>query len=264
VTMLSGIRFGAQIEAAAKAHGLQPRLLAAVAAQETGGPGSNSGANIVGDHGHGRGLFQIDDRWHAFATTPAAMDPAKNADYAAGMLSGLIAKYGGVKQALSAYNAGSPNATGTVTTWADGSRLGYADSVLRHYADLGGDVQALGGELAAGRDDASPAANALSGLASAATGGASGALAAGAGSAVGAAVGGGTAGVGAANAGSAAAGVPLANFEVTLPQPSPYPSQYRSYTSVSGMDSNGPQQVDAMMAGLIDGVDGVTSQNDGS
>ena len=262
MTLLSGIRFGPQIEAAAKAHGLQPRLLAAVAAQETGGPGSNSGANIVGDHGHGRGLFQIDDRWHAFATTPAAMDPAKNADYAAGMLSGLIAKYGGVKQALSAYNAGSPNATGTVTTWADGSRLGYADSVLRHYADLGGDAQALGGELAAGRNDASPAANALSGLASAATGGSSGALAAGAGSAVGAAVSGDAASTGSAQA--AAAGLPLANFEVTLPQPSPYPSQYRSYTSVSGMDSNGPQQIDTMMAGLIDGADGVTSPTDGS
>jgi hypothetical protein len=256
---LSGIRFGSQIEAAARSHGLDPKLLAAVAAQETGGPGSNSGANIVGDHGHGRGVFQIDDRWHGFATTPAAMDPAKNADYAAGMLSGLIAQYGGVKQALSAYNAGSPTATGTVTTWGDGARLGYADSVLRHYADLGGDAQALGGELAAGRDDVAPAANALSGLAAAATGGSTGALAAGAGSAIAGAAGGGDAG-----AGSAAASVPLANFQVELPQPSPYPSQYRSYTSVSGMDSNGPQQIDTMMAGLIDGAAGTDAPNDAS
>jgi hypothetical protein len=256
---LSGIRFGSQIETAARSHGLDPKLLAAVAAQETGGPGSNSGANIVGDHGHGRGLFQIDDRWHGFAKSPAAMDPAKNADYAAGMLSGLIAQYGGVKQALSAYNAGSPTATGTVTTWGDGAKLGYADSVLRHYADLGGDVQALGGELAAGRDDAAPAANALSGLAAAATGGSTGALAAGAGSALGGATGGGD-----VASATAAASVPLANFQVELPQPSPYPSQYRSYTSVSGMDSNGPQQIDTMMAGLIDGVDGTNDQNDGS
>ncbi len=256
---LSGIRYAAQIEAAAKAHGLEPRLLAAVAAQETGGPGSNSGANIVGDHGHGRGVFQIDDRWHGFARTPAAMDPGKNADYAAGMLSGLIAQYGGVRQALSAYNAGSPHATGTVTTWGDGSKLGYADSVLRHYADLGGDLGALGSDLTAGRSDASPAANALAGMAAAATGASTAGLATGAAGAL-------TSGASqdASAASSAAAGVPMANFEVTLPQPSPYPSQYRSYTSISGMDSNGPQQIDTMMAGLIDGADGATSSPDGS
>lgn len=117
---------------------MDPQLLAAVAAQETGGPGSNAGANIVGDGGHGRGLFQIDDRWHAFAKTAAAMDPAQNADYAAGMISGLLRRYGGdIHRALCVYNAGSPNATGTITQWADGQRLGYADSVLKHYARLG-------------------------------------------------------------------------------------------------------------------------------
>ncbi len=146
-----------------------------------------------------------------------------------------------------------------MTTWGDGSKLGYADSVLRHYADLGGNVQTLGGELAAGRDDAAPAANALSGLAAAATGGTTGALAAGAGSAIT-----GASGSGDAGAGSAASAVPLANFQVELPQPSPYPSQYRSYTSVSGMDSNGPQQIDTMMAGLIDGADGADAPNDES
>jgi hypothetical protein len=36
-------------------NGVSPRLLAAVAAQETGGPGSNSGRNIIGDGGHGHG-----------------------------------------------------------------------------------------------------------------------------------------------------------------------------------------------------------------
>ncbi len=69
------VAFGAQIAAAASRHQLDPRLLAAVAAQETGGPGSDSGRNIVGDGGHGRGLFQIDDRWHAFARDPAAHGP---------------------------------------------------------------------------------------------------------------------------------------------------------------------------------------------
>ncbi|MDQ6933371.1 MAG: transglycosylase SLT domain-containing protein [Candidatus Eremiobacteraeota bacterium] len=135
----SGVAFAADIARAAQRHGIDPRLLAAVAAQETGGPGSKCGRNIVGDGGHGRGLFQIDDRWHTFARTSAAMDPAKNAEYAATMISGLVKRFGGdVHKALSAYNAGSGDATGTITTWGDGRRLGYADSVLRHYGELGG------------------------------------------------------------------------------------------------------------------------------
>jgi hypothetical protein len=133
------IAFGAQIEAAATRHHLEPRLLAAVAAQETGGPGSDSGRNIVGDGGHGRGVFQIDDRWHAFARGPSAMDPASNADYAAGMLEANLRRYGGdVRAALSAYNSGSPTAAGTRTDWGDGKALSYADSVFRHYDRLGG------------------------------------------------------------------------------------------------------------------------------
>lgn len=137
----AGVAYAPQIAAAAARYGIDPRLLAAVAAQETGGPGANAGRNVVGDGGHGRGLFQIDDRWHAFASSPQAMDPASNADYAADMLHELIGRYGNVRQALSAYNAGNPNATGTQTVWPDGKRLGYADSVLRHYHQLarGGD-----------------------------------------------------------------------------------------------------------------------------
>src|SRR5580704_9995535 len=118
----TGVAYAAQIENAARRHGLNPDLLAAVAAQETGGPGSNSGANVVGDGGHGHGLFQIDDRWHEFAATAAAADPAENADYAAGLLRTLLDRYGGnVRAALSAYNSGSPVATGALTTWQDGA-----------------------------------------------------------------------------------------------------------------------------------------------
>ena len=139
MTSIGTVAFAPQIAAAAQRNGLDPTLLAAVAAQETGGPGANSGTNVVGDGGHGHGLFQIDDRYHAFASTPAAMDPGQNADYAAGMLSGLLQTYGGnVHAALSAYNAGSPTATGTTTNWGGGTTLGYADSVMAHYAQLGG------------------------------------------------------------------------------------------------------------------------------
>lgn len=147
--ILGGIRFGGDITVAARAHGLEPKLLAAVAAQETGGPGQSSGNNVVGDGGHGRGLFQIDDRSWAFARTAAAMDPAQNADKAASILADDLGRYGGdVHKALSAYNTGSPDATGTTTTWADGRTLGYADSVLRHYADLGGPGSRRGAALA--------------------------------------------------------------------------------------------------------------------
>ena len=142
MTSIGPVAFAPQIAAAAQRHRLDPTLLAAVAAQETGGPGSNSGANVVGDGGHGHGVFQIDDRSHAFASTPAAMDPGQNADYAAGLLAGLLQKYGGnVHAALSAYNAGSPTATGTATNWGGGVTLGYADSVMAHYAQLGGSAR---------------------------------------------------------------------------------------------------------------------------
>src|ERR1700738_1484828 len=115
------VAYATEITAAATRHNLDPRLLAAVAAQETGGPGADSGRHVVGDGGHGHGLFQIDDRWHAFARGPAAMDPAGNADYAAGLLESNLQRYGGdVRAALSAYNAGSPNAAGTPTDWGDG------------------------------------------------------------------------------------------------------------------------------------------------
>ena len=134
----AGVAYAPQIAAAAARYDLDPRLLAAVAAQETGGPGSNAGRNVIGDGGHGHGLFQIDDRWHAFASTAEAMNPAANAQYAAGMLHELIGRYGNVREALSAYNAGSPNATGTQTEWPDGQRLGYADSVMRHYGEIDG------------------------------------------------------------------------------------------------------------------------------
>ena len=163
---LTGIRYGAEITAAARTHGVDPRLLAAVAAQETGGPGSSSGRNVVGDGGHGHGVFQIDDRSWAFAGTSAALDPAQNANVAAGILADDLKRYGGnVKSALSAYNTGSPAATGTTTTWGDGKKLGYADSVLRHLADLGG----TSGQLAAEAPYTSAAVNALANYSAAAS-----------------------------------------------------------------------------------------------
>ncbi|HET9095720.1 MAG TPA: transglycosylase SLT domain-containing protein [Candidatus Baltobacteraceae bacterium] len=163
-----GVAFAPEIARAAAKYGLDPVLLAAVAAQETGGPGSNAGRNILGDGGHGHGVFQIDDRFHGFARSAAAMDPAANADYAARMIAGLLKHYGGdVREALSAYNAGSPNARGAVTAWQDGRQLGYADSVLRHYASLAGETpQSLTHSLCAESLAEQRSVNALSSFAS--------------------------------------------------------------------------------------------------
>ena len=134
-----GVAYAPQIAMAATRNGLDPALLAAVAAQETGGPDTNAGANILGDGGHGHGLFQIDDRWHDFARGASAMDPRANAEYAGHLLRGLLDRYGGdVHSALSSYNAGNPRSAGTRTRWADGRVLGYADSVLRHYRRIAG------------------------------------------------------------------------------------------------------------------------------
>lgn len=155
-----GVAYSTEIATAAKAQGLDPDLLAAVAAQETGGPGSNAGRNIVGDGGHGHGIFQIDDRWHSFARSASALDPQANADYAARMIRSNLDRYGGdVRKALSAYNAGSPNATGTRTTWQDGTTLGYADSVLRHYRQIAhGDDRATVADVGTLRNAAASAA----------------------------------------------------------------------------------------------------------
>jgi hypothetical protein len=158
---ITSVRYGPQIAAAATQHHIDPQLLAAVAAQETGGPGSSSGNNVVGDGGHGHGVFQIDDRTWSFAKTSAAMDPAQNANFAAGILADNLQRYGGnVKMALSAYNAGSPTATGTTTTWGDGQTLGYADSVMKHYDELSA-TNATTEQLAADSGENSASVNAL-------------------------------------------------------------------------------------------------------
>jgi hypothetical protein len=68
-----------------------------------------------------------------------------------------------VHAALSAYNAGSPTATGTLTDWG-GTQLGYADSVLAHQAALTGSSRdAQIADLA----DTSAGVNELQGLAAA-------------------------------------------------------------------------------------------------
>src|SRR5881409_137342 len=103
------------ISRAEKRHKLPPGLLLAIASRET------NMQDIVGDGGHGRGLFQIDDRFHGdwlakhgargAGTTPRLKDAA---EFTAAMLASNLAyaqqkKVGEDQQirfAASAYNAG--------------------------------------------------------------------------------------------------------------------------------------------------------------
>lgn len=116
-------------------------LLLAIASRESGC------RDVVGDRGHGRGVFQIDDRYHREwlashgADAPGALPPvAEAAGYAARLVAGAIdfarahdvAAPDVLKFALSAYNAGT---TGALA----GYRLG--DSDLRTTGgDYGADV----------------------------------------------------------------------------------------------------------------------------
>jgi peptidoglycan hydrolase-like protein with peptidoglycan-binding domain len=115
---------------AEKRHDLPQGLLLALASRET------DMEDIVGDKGHGRGLFQIDDRFHGdwlaahgapgAATTPRVEDAA---DFAAAMLESNLAfaRQNGVappdqlRFACSAYNAGPGGALA-------GHRQGDCDS----------------------------------------------------------------------------------------------------------------------------------------
>jgi hypothetical protein len=103
------------MQRAERRHKLPAGLLLAVASRET------DMEDIVGDKGHGRGLFQIDDRFHAdwlaahgapgAATTPRVEDAA---EFAASMLASnrAFGSQNGVtgrdriRFACSAYNAG--------------------------------------------------------------------------------------------------------------------------------------------------------------
>jgi peptidoglycan hydrolase-like protein with peptidoglycan-binding domain len=135
---------------AEKRYKLPAALLLALASRET------DMNDIVGDKGHGRGLFQIDDRFHADwlaghgapgpATTPRVEDAA---DFAASMLASNLAfaKQSGVaapdrlRFACAAYNAGPGGAlAGHQQGDCDGKTTGrdYSRDVLERWGAIGG------------------------------------------------------------------------------------------------------------------------------
>jgi hypothetical protein len=107
---------------AAAATGIPAAVLAAIASRETGV------RMIVGDGGHGRGVMQIDDRYHsAFTSSPAAMDWTQNPMYGAKVLasylqqaiSGGVDEFNALRVALAGYNQGLSGAKADYQNYGD-------------------------------------------------------------------------------------------------------------------------------------------------
>ncbi|WP_211207831.1 transglycosylase SLT domain-containing protein [Gracilimonas tropica] len=92
----------------ANKYGLSLSLLLAIASRETG-MGTDTyvlANNWTGRDGHGKGIMQIDDRYHAIAQMIPADDHPANIEYAARFLSDLRKALPSKKAAIAAYNAG--------------------------------------------------------------------------------------------------------------------------------------------------------------
>lgn len=88
---------------AARKYQIKVEALLAVCSRET------VGENKPGDGGHGRGLMQIDDRYHRkfLQEHEDGYDPESNIDYAAGLLKAELNRFNGkYLRAFQAYNAG--------------------------------------------------------------------------------------------------------------------------------------------------------------
>lgn len=97
------VEINARIEKVAERVGVPADLVKAVAWQEsTWNPKA-----LSFDGQHGKGVMQIDDRFHEFAKTPDVFDPKKNIEYGANYLSNLYKETGSWTAALKRYNGGS-------------------------------------------------------------------------------------------------------------------------------------------------------------
>lgn len=91
--------------------GVPIEVLLAVASQETGiGSSWLLTSDWTGDNGHGRGIMQIDDRWHKnFTSAHANNNHLANIRYGASILKQEYNRYGNWFDAFDAYNSGRLN-----------------------------------------------------------------------------------------------------------------------------------------------------------
>ena len=107
------------VQASAERHGLNPYVLAGIMDRESlcGFALEPTGPAGTGDGGHGRGLMQVDARYHSAFCAQVVdgktlwQDPACNIDYGAGILAGELLAFGDMGEcavvcAIAAYNAG--------------------------------------------------------------------------------------------------------------------------------------------------------------
>lgn len=99
-----------ELTSACLCYGLDPLLMAAIMDRESLG-GQALDKNGKGDHGHGHGLMQIDDRSHSpFISSGLWKEPAFNVLYGARLLKQNLITFGGdTWAAVAAYNCGPRN-----------------------------------------------------------------------------------------------------------------------------------------------------------
>lgn len=105
---MDGLR--ALICAKADEYGLPRDLLAAVVMQESGGRVDA----VSYDGGHGRGLMQVDDRWHDYDHARMLADAAYALDAGCRIFAANWRDFGGVDDTLRAYNGDWSDANGYV------------------------------------------------------------------------------------------------------------------------------------------------------
>ncbi len=124
-------RFGPQIENAAGAAGLDPRLVLAVVMEESGGdPAARSRAGA-------RGLMQLMPGTAAGLGVTDPLDPEQNLDGGTRYLSQMLDRYdGNVQLALAAYNAGPGNVDkyGGIPPFAETQR--YVPKIMNYYQQI--------------------------------------------------------------------------------------------------------------------------------
>ena len=151
------VQWAPQFSMAETCFGLDPYLMAAICERESKGQW-----NVVGDSGHGRGLFQIDDRSHSGFTgarfddsSPLWANPTLNAAYAARLFSHNLRGAGGdLIVAVGAYNCGLSRAIHVASTAATPldkikaldqvTTNNYVSGVLSLYATFCGQTNYLG------------------------------------------------------------------------------------------------------------------------
>jgi YD repeat-containing protein len=132
------LKYRDEIYAAAKKAGIDPFLMAALAAQESGHPDMNNGSATASSADGGRGLFQIQSTepvHAAFFKKHDWKDPLENATYAAQLIKDALSQAkGDLAGALRYNNTGAVSGRKSSNTdWGDGATLDYPASVMRHY-----------------------------------------------------------------------------------------------------------------------------------